>query len=156
MFCKCYQKEVTQVSSLLLFFVLTPVTSSPRTWSQHRTNTKLTLWGWKTERSGGEQKNVDELASELKAQRNSRSRISPPLSAASFLRCLCNNSKSRFRKLDPWEERVQTNVPQTTVSQTAFCRRTVKKVKLCIQWTPVDELATRDQTFPHSVTPSHR
>lgn len=155
MFCKCYQKEAIQVSSLLLFFVLTPLTSSPRTWSQHGTNTKLTLWGWKTEWSGGEQKNVDELASELKAQRNSRSRMAPPLSAALFLHCLCNNSKSRFRKLDPWEERVQTNVPQTTVTQTAFCRGVVKKGKLCIQWAPVDELATRDQTFPHSVTPSH-
>lgn len=63
--------------------------------------------------------------------------------------------KADSGKLDPWDERVQTNVPQTTVTQTAFCRGTVKKGKLCIQRAPVDEFATRDQTFAHSVTPSH-
>lgn len=88
--------------------MFTPLTSSPHIVPSfyHSANTRLILWG---ERGRGAEKNrrgnVDELASELKARRNSRSHTPQPPQLALFGHCLCNNSKSSFHKLDPWEER---------------------------------------------------
>lgn len=122
--------------SFVIFFFFAPLTSSPPTWRNKKLKAD-TLGRVEEWNAGGgeEQRNADELASELRGNpESSRSRTAPPPPAALFLRRrLCNNLEKKVdppHKLDPWEEgadRLHTAVAQAAFLQ-ARARRTGEAV----------------------------
>lgn len=109
------------------------------------------------ERGGGEQRDADELASELRGNpESSRSRVAPPPSAALFLRRhLCNDSKKREIRTN-WTQgrREWTDVLHSVVAQAACLQARGCMQRNAAAAAALHELATRDLMFPRRPTPA--
>lgn len=146
------------------FFVFAPLTSSPPT--GRNKNLKADTLGRLEEWNGGgvEQRDADELASELrgKPRRAAGPTWPRPLwllcSYADIFATIWKKKKVDPHKLDPWDKGADRHCTLPLPRQ-RYCRRERgRREELCMQFVAAapHELATRDQTFPWRLSPAQR
>lgn len=121
--CKIFKIEVTQVFFFFWPLMFNPLTSSSCTFPPfyQSANTRLTLR--EKEESGAAKRTEECRWTGIRTKGTEEQKVphAPAPSASSVPALSLQQFKSSLHKLDPWEQEKQTNVQQTTATQTALC-----------------------------------